>query len=349
MMKRFHLRKLAWLGGIIFLATAVLAGCERPDPQEAAVLLPTLPPPPPPTAVPLPTQPPVQVYVVIAQPTAKAEQLVSDGQLVQVVTATPLMAAEATGIPPSPTAEGTAVATALPDNYFLGWAWSDSLIESNNLVTVDMGGIILRDRPSQEGRTVGIVMGFANVFVVGQGRCGYSPVIVHAINMLSRTTPQLEVLPSEPVPTELPPFFETPAPLGISTSGWAFTDELTILGQTAISGPLGVNLRSDPCWGATNLGFIPAGSDLIVLGLPRDDYTPVRVNNDVLQIPHDNLIIATIKAEFAVTRLPLISETATSEAEPTLTPTPTSSATETPSPVPSPTVTPSVTNEPQES
>jgi hypothetical protein len=109
---------------------------------------------------------------------------------------------------------------------------------------------------------------------------------------------------------------------------------------------LGVNLRSDPCWGATNLGFIPAGSDLIILGLPRDDYTPVRVNNDVLQIPFDNLIIATIKAEFAAPRFPSISETATSEAEPTFTPTPTSSATETPLPEPSPTVTPSVTNEP---
>jgi hypothetical protein len=326
-----RLRKLAWLGGIIFLAAAILAGCERPDPQEVAVLLPTLPPP---TAVPLPTQPPIQVYVVIAQPEVQAEQPVSGGQLVQVVTATPVMAIEATAISPSPIAEGSDVATALPDNYFLGWAWSDSLIESNNLTTVDMGGIILRDRPSQDGRSVGIVMGFANVFVVGQGRCGYSPVIVHAMNMLSRTTPHLEVLPSEPVPTELPPFFETPVSRGISATGWAFTDELTILGQTAISGPLGVNLRSDPCWGATNLGFIPAGSDLIILGLPRDDYTPVRVNNDVLQIPFDNLIIATIKAEFAVPRFPSISET-----EPTFTPTPASSATETPSPEPSPTVT----------
>jgi len=348
-MRMIRLRKLAWLGGMIFLAAAILAGCERPDPQEVAVLLPTLPPPPPPTAVPLPTQPPIQVYVVIAQPEVQAEQPVSGGQLVQVVTATPVMAIEATAIPPSPIVDGSAVATALPDNYFLGWAWSDSLIESNNLTTVDMGGIILRDRPSQDGRSVGIVMGFANVFVVGQGRCGYSPVIVHAMNMLSRTTPHLEVLPSEPVPTELPPFFETPVSRGISNTGWAFTDELTILGQTAISGPLGVNLRSDPCWGATNLGFIPAGSDLIILGLPRDDYTPVRVNNDVLQIPFDNLIIATIKAEFAAPRFPSISETATSEAEPTFTPTPTSSATQTPSPEPSPTVTPSVTNEPLES
>jgi hypothetical protein len=352
----YNLRKLASLGGIIFLAVAILAGCERPDPQEVAVLVPTLPPLLPPTAVPLPTQPPVQVYVVIAQPTVRAEQPVVDGQLVQVVTATPVMAGQATAIPPTPTAQASAVATALPDNYFLGWAWSDSLMESHNLVTVDMGGIILRDRPSQDGRTVGIVMGFADVFVVGKGRCGYSPIIVHATNMLSRTTPHLEVLSPEPAPTEYPPFFPTPMPQGIATTGWAFTDELTILGQTAISGPLGVNLRSDPCWGGINLGFIPAGSDLIVLGLPSDDYTPVRVNNDVLQIPFDDLIIATIKAEVAVNRLPPNSEAEAtpSESEPTLTPTgtapaPTATATETPSPEPSPTVTPSATSEPLES
>ena len=355
-MSRFSKRKVASLAGIIFLAVAILVSCERPDPQEAAVLLPTLAPPPPPTAVPLPTQPPVQVYVVIAQPTARAEQPVVDGQLVQMVTVTPVMDVQSTVVPPSPTAQASAAATPLPDNYFLGWAWSDSLMESHNLVTVDMGGIILRDRPSQEGRTVGIVMGFADVFVVGKGRCGYSPIIVHAINMLSRTTPHLEVLPPEPAPTEYPPFFPTPRPQGISTTGWAFTDELTILGQTAISGPLGVNLRSDPCWGATNLGFIPAGSDLIVLGLPNDDYTPVRVNNDVLQIPFDELIIATIKAEVAVNRPTPNSEAEAtpSESEPALTPTgtaptPTSTATETPPPEPSPTATPSATNEPLES
>lgn len=346
-----NLRKVAWFGGIIILAAAILAGCERPDPQEPAALVPTLPPLPPPTAVPLPTQPPVQVYVVIAQPTARAEQPVAGGQSVQVVTATPVMVVQATAIPPTATAEAGVAATPLPENYFLGWAWSDSLIESYNLVTVDVGGIILRDRPSQDGRTVGIVMGFADVFVVGQERCGYSPVIVHATNMLSRTTPHLEVLPPEPAPTDLPPFFSTPIPQGVTTTGWAYTDELTILGQTAISGPLGVNLRSDPCWGAPNLGFIPAGSDLIVLGLPRDDYTPVRVNNDVLQIPFDPFVFPALKAEIAVNRL-TPSATVPTEAELTLTPTGTAtppSATETPTPLPSPTRTPSATNEPQES
>lgn len=323
------------MAGLMLLVAFILVSCERPDPEEAVVELPTQTPPAPPTAVPLPTQPPVQVYVVIAQPTVNPDQPVAQGQQVLVVTATPIIVAETAAEAPALTPEAIPAATALPDNYFLGWAWSDSLVESNNLVTVDLGGIILRDRPSQEGRSVGIVMGFADVIVVGKGRCGYQPIIVHAANMLSRTTPQLEVFEPQPEPTALPPFFPTPMPQGDSSSGWAFTDELTILGQTAISGPLGVNLRSDPCWGATNLGFIPAGSDLIVLGLPTDDYTPVRVKNDVLQMPFDPLIIATVKAEIAVNRFSPGSDVEVQQTEVAPTPTPGIIETATPSPTPS--------------
>jgi len=294
----FSLKKLALTCGFIMLMIVVLAGCERPDPQEAAVLTPTQTVPPPPTSLPLPTQAPVQVYVVIAQPTGSAQQPVSAGQNQVIVTVTPVApeadAPEVAVVEPQVTPQPTA----LPENYYLGWAWSDSLVEQNNLTTVDVGGIILRDRPSLDGRAVGIVMGFANVVVVGEARCGYDPVIVHAAYMLSRTTPPLEVMPPDPKPTELPPFYPTAIPRGNTSTGWAYTDELTILGETAISGPLGVNLRSDPCWGGTNLGFIPAGTDLIVLGLPNGDYTPVRVNNDALQVPFDPLFIATLSADF---------------------------------------------------
>jgi hypothetical protein len=280
--------------GIILVTMFILVGCERPDPQESAVLTPTQTATPLPTAQTLPTQQPVQVYVVIAQPTGSAEQPVSADQNQIVVTVTPEVPGQITPEVVAVEPQLSEDPTPLPENYYLGWAWSDSLVEENNLTTVDLGGIILRDRPSQDGRTVGIVMGFANVVVVGDSRCGYDPVIVHAAYMLSRTTPPLEVLPPDPRPTELPPFYVTPLPRGIATTGWAYTDELTILGETAISGPLGVNLRSDPCYGATNLGFIPAGTDLIVLGLPSGNYTPVRVNNDTLQKPFDPLVVATV-------------------------------------------------------
>ena len=290
--------KSALTFGAIIAAIVLLAGCERPDPEETTTVLPTQTPLPVNTPIPQPTQAPVQVYVVIAQPTRDPNQTMAENQAPIVVTATPEIEEAEPTREIVVESQVSPEATPLPEGYFLGWAWSESLVAVNNLVTVDQGGIILRDRPSQDGRSVAIVMGFADVVIVGAEKCGYEPVIVHEINMLSRTTPQLEVQSPEPRPTELPPFFPTPVPQGDTTSGWAYTDELTILGQTAISGPLGVNLRADPCYGGKNLGFIPAGTDLIVLGLPNGEYTPVRVENSAIQAPYNPLVLPAGQPDF---------------------------------------------------
>jgi hypothetical protein len=203
-----------------------------------------------------------------------------------------IAASTATPAPLLPTATppGTLAPTAAPEGYYLGWAWSDSLEAVGEQAAVDQYGLLLRDRPSRDGREVGIVVGFANLIVVGQARCGYTPVLVHEHSLLSRMSPHPQIATAQPLPTEAPPFAPTPFPDRSNViSGWAYTDELTILGQTAISGPLGVNLRSDPCAGATNLGFIPAGSNMVVTGWPSGDYTPVRLEKDVVQAPLDLL------------------------------------------------------------
>jgi len=294
---RHQRRRVTWLlGGLLLMAWALLTSCERPDPQEAVVLSPTLSPSPPPSATAGPTQAPVQVYVVVVQPTAQPPAPASSTALTQLQVAAPT----ATPAPPQPTAAGTtepasvpaAVPTAVPEGYYLGWAWTDSLQVSGEQATVDQYGILLRDRPSRSGREVGLVVGLADLVVVGQGRCGYTPVLVQEVNLLSHMSPQPQIATSQPLPTEAPPFAPTPLPDRASViSGWAYTDELTILGETAISGPLGVNLRSDPCPGATNLGFIPAGTNMVVTGWPNGDYTPVRINKELLQPPLDLLAL----------------------------------------------------------
>jgi hypothetical protein len=269
---------ISWLlGGLLLLAWSLLTGCERPDPQEAEVLSPTSLPP---TLIPAtagPTQAPVQVYVVVAQLQIAAP------------TATPAP------VLPTATVPGTATPMAVPEGYYLGWAWTESLEVSGDQAAVDQYGILLRDRPSRDGREVGLVIGFADLMVVGQGRCGYTPVLVHEYLLLSHMSPQPEVATSMPLPTEAPPFYPTPLPdLSKVISGWAYTDELTILGETAISGPLGVNLRSDPCLAATNLGFIPAGTNMVVTGWPSGDYTPVRLNKELLQPPLEEPLLPRI-------------------------------------------------------
>lgn len=327
------------LGGLALLALLILVGCERPDPQETVAEAPTETPTPLPTPSPGPTQPPVQVYVVIAQPTTNPNQPLAgfqgDQSSAQQATATTIE------ILPTVTPPTTPVPTALPEDYFIGWAWSESLNESQEQVVVDQNGIVLRDRPALDGKSVGIVMGFADVIIVGRQRCGYTPIIVHGRNMLSRTTPQPEVFPPEPVPTELPPFMPTPIPQTNTTDGWAYTDELTILGQTAISGPLGVNLRSDPCQTADNLGFIPAGSNLIIIGFANGEYTPVRVDNDIIQLPYDPLVFATAEADTSLIKSTLQpTSTPTATLEETISPTPEATQTLTETPTPSPNTAP---------
>jgi len=278
----------ASLALLFVLALGLLAGCERPDPQDAVVEASTQTVTPLPTSSPLPTQAPIQVYVVVVQPTPDAS--------VPIIQNLPVAAPtqiSATTLPPTPAL--TVEPTRLPQNYFQGWAWTDSLVEDNGQVRSSTGGLTLRDRPAEEGQVVGVVIGMSGVFIVGQDQCGYTPIMVHAANMVNRTTPHPEVYPPEPLPTETSPFASTPFPTGNAMAGWAFTDELTILGETAIAGAMGINLRSGPCRAGTNLGFVPAGSNLIVSGPPSGEYTPVRVNHDVLQLPFnfENLAVAT--------------------------------------------------------
>jgi hypothetical protein len=280
------------LGGLLLLAWALLTGCERPDPQEPIVLSPTVAATDMPTATTGPTQAPVQVYVVVVQPTAAASPTPPAQLQIAASTATPAP------LLPSATPPGALSPTAVPEGYYQGWAWSDSLEAAGEQAAVDQYGLLLRDRPSRDGREVGLVVGFADLVVVGQARCGYTPVLVHEYNLLSRMSPHPEIATAQPLPTEAPPFAPTPFPDRSNViSGWAYTDGMTILGETAISGPLGVNLRSDPCAGATNLGFIPAGSNMVVTGWPNSDYTPVRLNKDVVQAPLDLLARPPILAD----------------------------------------------------
>lgn len=292
--RRFLSASLALL---FVLALGLLAGCERPDPQDAVAEVPTQTATPLPTTSPLPTQAPIQVYVVVVQPTPDDSAPIVQNLPVAAPTQIP-----ATASPPTPPL--TVEPTRLPPNYFQGWAWTDSLVEDNGQVQSSTDGLTLRDRPAGEGQVVGVVIGMTGVFIVGQEQCGYTPIMVHAANMVNRTTPHPEIYPPVPLPTEAPPFAPTPFASGNVMDGWAFTDEVTILGETAIAGALGINLRSGPCRAGTNLGFVPAGSNMIVSGPPSGEYTPVRVNHDVLQLPFNFEILAVATEDDVLTSRP---------------------------------------------
>jgi hypothetical protein len=173
------------------------------------------------------------------------------------------------------------------ENYYLGWARSDSLTIFRNHIFAGISGLTLLDKPKVEGESVGLVIGLSDLLVAGRSRCGYTPVLVHATNMMDIVTPRPVI--EAPVPLGV---LNTPTPLGRlypegTTAGWAYTSEMLVIGQNAIAGPLGLNLRAEPCLGAKNLGFVPSAADLVVTGRPEGEYTPVLVKNDVLQLPFD--------------------------------------------------------------
>jgi len=276
---------LPWL--LVLIGLVLITGCERPDPQDAAADGPTQTPTTAPSPTVRPTTAPMQLYVVIVQPTAdpfRPQVAAGEGVLAGQAPTTPSFTP--TPLPPTIPAE-TPFPTPLPDDYYLGWAWTDSLHERGGQVQVDEFGVILRDRPSSEGGVVGLVVGYGTAVVVGQSRCGYAPVLVHFTDLLSVTTPRLVVEDPGPLATATPLFGLQPTPETNTTSGWAFTQELTVVGETAISGLMGVNLRLEPCRNAVNLGFIPPGVNMIISGPPSGEYTPVRVDTDTIRLPYD--------------------------------------------------------------
>jgi hypothetical protein len=210
---------------------------------------------------------------------AEADQLFPSSVQIVVVSPTPELEESQIIEPPAPTP------TPYPSNYYLGWAWSEGLkFRDDERVFVSNNGAALRDRPSLEGKRIGLVVGLAEVIIAGQSYCGYTPVLTHKGNMLSMTSPRPEILEPE-IHSEQPDF---PAPLFAveegTTSGWAYVGAVKITEDVAVPGGFGINLRQDPCRYAPNLGLVYADGPMIITGPQSGDYIPVRVANDVIQL-----------------------------------------------------------------
>jgi hypothetical protein len=72
----------------------------------------------------------------------------------------------------------------------------------------------------------------------------------------------------------------SPATLPDTILGWAFTQNLTISGTSAISGKYGTNLRSKPSRIAQNIGLLKEGATAVVAGVGKGEYTPVLARQD---------------------------------------------------------------------
>ena len=168
-------------------------------------------------------------------------------------------------------------------DLFVGWAWTNYLTVVGNQAEVGQYGVNLRSKPNRTGEKIGVVKGFASVTIAGEDRGEYTPVIAHFEDMLEVTNENLEIEQPER-PGGGPPA-PAPEPMQDSTPGWAFSGAISRQGTQATAGRWGINLRDAPRRDAENVGFVPAGTAMLVTGSAAGEYTPVRVETSKVNLP----------------------------------------------------------------
>lgn len=169
-------------------------------------------------------------------------------------------------------------------DLLLAWAWTNNLVVDGAAVVAGRYGINLRNKPAVSGVRLGLWREGGRGTVAGKAHGEYTPVRIRRIdvNDLLAVLPPIEQ--PEPLPGTPPP--PPPEPIQDTTPGWAFTSQvITSGGTTAVAGPYGLNLREAPRRDATNKGFIPPNAAMIVTGAAQGEYTPVRVDDLILQPP----------------------------------------------------------------
>ncbi len=171
-----------------------------------------------------------------------------------------------------------------PDaDAILAWAWTNNLsIQDDNAISGRFG-TSLRATPSRSGTRIGTLSEGARAKIAGKDKGEYTPLYAAKSDVSRLISP----LPPIEQPEELAASDPTPTPLPIhdTTPGWAFSSGIVVSGETAVVGPYGLNLRDVPRRNGKNIGYVPGNVRIIVTGAPQGEYTPVRVDDDMLQAP----------------------------------------------------------------
>ncbi len=174
-----------------------------------------------------------------------------------------------------------------PRDAVLGWAWTQNLTINGRQAISGRYGTNLRSKPRFGGKREIMALfvegGVAEVAGLSEGK--YTPLRVPRQYLQNVQSPLPKAQKPRPFPDEKPP--EPPAPTPDTTPGWAFTAAIEIEGGTAVAGPYGINLRDAPNRDAKNKGFVPAGAAMLVTGPQAGEYTPVRVDDAIIQPPYD--------------------------------------------------------------
>jgi hypothetical protein len=171
-----------------------------------------------------------------------------------------------------------------PGNLLMGWAWSKNLVINGREAVAGRFGVNLRSRPNTAAPRIGTLNEGARATIIGKARGEYTPVQADKADVSNIAAPMPVIEQPELLPAIAPPPPPT-QPIADTTPGWAFTSQIIVSGATAVAGPYGINLRAAPRRNAENKGFIPANAPMLVTGSPQGEYTPVRVDDKILQPP----------------------------------------------------------------
>ncbi len=147
---------------------------------------------------------------------------------------------------------------------------------------VGPAGINLRAVPDTGAARLGLVKEGSVTTVMGLARGAYTPVAARRADTLDLANPLPAVTQPDPFPATTP---AQPAPVPETTPGWVFTAGMVTKGSLVEASAYGLNLRDAPRRDAKSIGFVPAGASLLVAGPAQGEYTPVRIDDQVLQPP----------------------------------------------------------------
>jgi len=175
----------------------------------------------------------------------------------------------------------------LTDGY-TGWAWTAYLTINGRSATAGEYGINLRNEANSDGQNIGLFKGGATAEIVGESKGEYTPIVAAYDDVLNTISPQPEIEAYVSFDDTGDEEDVTPPPTvpHDSTPGWAFSTSIQINGNQATVNLYGLNLRDAPRRDATNIGFVPENTVVLVTGAPQGEYTPVRVDDEIIDNPY---------------------------------------------------------------
>ena len=181
-------------------------------------------------------------------------------------------------VTPAPEPEPTAPP---PADAILGWAFTQNLTINGRQAISGRFGTNLRAAPTRGASKLGLFVEGGTGTVAGQSSGEYTPVYVSRRSLRNIPANLPTVTQPTPFPDSTPA--PTPQPTADTTPGWAFTAAISVAGGMATAGQYGINLRSAPRRDAKKVGFVPGNASMIVTGAAQGEYTPVRVDDDVIR------------------------------------------------------------------